>query len=283
MGRRALVIAASLAASLAVSSIAACSLVVSTSGLSEPNETPAAGEAGAAMDGAVDAPPPPDGAMPTADAAFDASDAADASEPNLVAHYSFEDTPGSVARDTSGHGRDAVLQGDATFVDDGVHGHALAVAGTGVMIVSSLIGTSAFPASGTLSFWFRYSFPTTSMVERSIIDDWDNTRHHLFVRRVDTATGTTFQTAAQVTDTYAFETDFDAQPNTWTHCALTWDAVAKSAAFYVNGANRGAGPYSIDFDVQGQHFRMGYGLVGGIDEVRLYDRVLSAVEVAALE
>jgi len=280
MGRRALVVAA---ASLAVSSIAACSLVVSTSGLSEPSEKPAAaGEAGAAIDGAVDA-QAPDAAVPIADASFDASDAADASEPNLVAHYAFEDALGSVVRDSSGRGRDAVLQGDATFVDDGAHGHALAVGGTGVMVVTALAGSAAFPPSGTLSFWFRYSFPTTSMAERSIFDDWDNTRHHLFVRRVDTATGTAFQVAAQVTDSYAFATGFDVQPTTWTHCVLTWDAVAKVGAFYVNGGNVATGPYELDFDVSGQHFRMGEGLVGGIDEVRLYDRAFAPAEVAKLD
>jgi hypothetical protein len=273
MSRRVLVVVAAI---LAVSSVAACSLLVSTSGLSVAAAPAAPGEGGTATDAGA----------PAADASFDAPDTStgvDASEPNVIARYSFEDAPGLVARDTSGNGRDAVLAGDATFVDDGAHGHALAVAGTGSMVVTALAGSAAFPPSGTLSFWFRYSFPTGEMVERSIFDKWDSTRHHLFVRRGDTATGTDFQAAAQVTNSYAFATSFNVVPGTWAHCVLTWDAVAKSAAFYLNGGSVAAGPYDIDFDVQDQHFRMGEGLIGGIDEVRLYDRVLTAVEVGKLE
>jgi hypothetical protein len=44
------------------------------------------------------------------------------------------------------------------------------------------------------------------------------------------------------------------------------------------------GAYEQPFALtDGQHFRFGEGLIGGIDEVRLHSRALDAAEVAKLD
>ena len=264
--------------------LTACSLLVSTSGLSTAADAPPAAAEGGA-DSSEAAASPVDAAVDANDGSADTGVDA-AVDPHLLAEYRFDDAPGMIAHDTSGNLRDALLQGDVTFVADGAHGRALALnggAGGGFLVVDGLAGTVAFPASGTLSLWFRWSFSPSEMTERSIFDDYDTTRHHLFIRRVNTDTGTVFQVAAQVTSSYAYATDFDVQPNTWTHCVLTWDAAASRAAFYVNGALIAEGAYELKFDVKGQQFRMGDGLIGGLDDVRLFDRVFTAAEVGKLD
>jgi hypothetical protein len=72
-------------------------------------------------------------------------------------------------------------------------------------------------------------------------------------------------------------------PSTWTNLVLTWDAASSQAVLYVGGSLVESGAYKLKFSLEGQRFRMGDGMIGGFDEVRLYDRVLSGAEVVKLE
>ncbi len=276
MTRRALVTMT--AASSAVL-LTACSLLVSTSDLSSPADAASIDGSSGGGDAAADA------LTPIMDATSE-SDVDAARDPHLLAEYSFEDAPGQIAHDTSGNDLHALLQLDATFIAGGVSGRALGLSGGGFMVVDALAGNLRFPTSGTLSVWFLYTFSKSSTQARSIFDSWDNTRSHLFIRRADGANGSSFQIAAQSTTTngaYAYAASFDAEQSVWTHVVLTWDAVNGAAAFYANGTLLRAGPYELAFDTSGQHFRLGDGLVGAIDEVRLFDRAFTADEVMKLK
>ncbi|MCW6004373.1 LamG domain-containing protein [Micromonospora sp. CPCC 205371] len=75
----------------------------------------------------------------------------------------------------------------------------------------------------------------------------------------------------------------------WTHFAGVYDATTKRIAFYVNGVQAGTAPHHPTWNAAG-YFRIGYQEHGGvftgffpgmIDEVKLYDRPLSADEVRA--
>jgi hypothetical protein len=72
----------------------------------------------------------------------------------------------------------------------------------------------------------------------------------------------------------------------WAHVAVTFDKV--TARFYVNGAQTGQGGFSFGSDKEaGLHFGCcdsngGNPFNGALDEVRLYDVVLTPAEVAAL-
>ena len=84
--------------------------------------------------------------------------------------------------------------------------------------------------------------------------------------------------------------------NQWTHVAVTFDGA--NAMFYINGAPTGSGAFSFGYlydapfaigasganpDATNPNIRTGVNSFNGsLDEVRVYDRALSAAEVTAL-
>jgi hypothetical protein len=77
--------------------------------------------------------------------------------------------------------------------------------------------------------------------------------------------------------------------NTWSHVAFSYDRSVGLADFYVNGSLLSSVPYSTDIQTTGTDpLYIGYGpsggdefAQGGIDEVRLWGRALTATEIAA--
>jgi hypothetical protein len=206
---------------------------------------------------------------------------AEEADPSLVARYSFEDPDGVIALDSSGHAHDGLLTG-GTFVPDGVRGRALAMNGTDALLVDSLAG-AAFPRTGTLSIWLRYAF-TADPLTQAIFDTYDPQRSHLFVRRVHDVTTGDLQVALQAADGgYTFDTRALPKENAWTHLVVTWHEVEKTAACYVDGKQVLKSLYALPFVPTGQVFRMGERFVGALDEVRLYDRAMTSLEVARLD
>lgn len=276
MSRRAIVGASAACAAIL---LGACSLAVSTSGLS--------GGADPALDGGG-GPDATTGASETgtADAIVPDSDPDAPGDPSLLAEYSFEDPPGSTVHDSSGNGHDGLIQASASFVADGIRGRALAVDTTG-FFVADAFSAVRFPKTGTLSLWFRFDFAPDSPVGRSVFDDWDKTRSHVFVRRAPGAPTGEFQIALQGMDMagqYALAAAFVPVRNTWTHVVVTWDAAGGIGALYAGGVLLHRGAYELPFALtDGQRFRFGEGLIGGIDEIRLYDRALAGDEVAKLD
>ncbi|MEV1011639.1 LamG-like jellyroll fold domain-containing protein [Streptomyces sp. NPDC049881] len=76
----------------------------------------------------------------------------------------------------------------------------------------------------------------------------------------------------------------------WSHVVAVYDHAARTLALYVNGARVGSVPYNYNWTPNGP-FYLGAGGKGGVtgaffegdlDEVRLYDRVISADEVQEL-
>jgi hypothetical protein len=266
----------------AVACVAACALIAAcsltdTSGLSDgPSGAPDAGDA-AVLDAVAEAP---------LDAPADTGPDA-AKDPTLLAEYSFEDPVGSTTvKDTSGNEKHGSLQSGATLVTDGVRGHALSVGGAGFFVVDALGGT-LFPRSGTLSLWFRFDFAPTDMTGRSVFDNWDKNRSHLFVRFPDgNSTPGQFQMALQpatLPGGYAAVVNFTPQRNKWTHVVVTWDENIQVGAFFVDGVSLGQIAYDQAFVPTAQLFRIGEGLVGGIDEVRVFRRALTNAEAVALD
>jgi Concanavalin A-like lectin/glucanases superfamily len=66
----------------------------------------------------------------------------------------------------------------------------------------------------------------------------------------------------------------------WTHLAGTYDADAKQIKLYVDGKLAGSAPHPTAWHEDGP-MHIGNGFSGGIDEVKVYDRSLSAGEIAA--
>jgi hypothetical protein len=231
--------------------------------------------------------PPLDAATRDAGDESDARDDADgASDLSLVGHWTFDETGGTKAADSSGRARDAILASGAAFSPGGGrYGGAVTLAAASFVSVD--LGGS-FPSSGTLSIWFRWDVLDGDGLAR-VFDDYDSKRGHIFVRRVNGAPETDFQIAYQPVDltngAYAWSRHFEVPRNVWKHLVATWNASTKSGVLVLDGAGDVATPYKEVFSgfvPDQQQFRFGGGLVGAIDEVRLYDRALSLAEAAAL-
>jgi hypothetical protein len=257
--------------------LVACSLTVDTSGLAGGGSgTSDGGDASSVADATAEV---------SSDGASDAGRDA-ARDPSLVAEYSFEEQPGATtSRDSSGNDLHGLVQGDATFVTDGVRGGALKVGGTGFFVVNAL-AAGLFPRTGTLSLWFRFDFPPVVGPGRSVFDNWDKTRAHVFVRYEDSGNPGEFQIGLQpvtASGTYAGVIGFVPQRKKWTHVVVTWDEAAQEGAAFVDGASLGRSTYDQPFVPTNQLFRMGESLVGGIDEVRLFRRAFTDAEAIALD
>lgn len=254
---------------------AACSLFVDANGLSGESAdagAPATADAGVANDSGG---PPPTPA--------DAGDAG-ARDPSLVGEWHFDDIGGTLSPDTSGYGRPALLKGAAQIVAGGVRGGALALAGGSDVAVVSALDGAAFPTTGTLSLWVRYTFNPGDGQSRAIFDDWNGTRSHLFLRRPDGATNAKMmQVALQDSTTYVAVGGFALEPSTWAHVVVTWDAVTRQLVLFVAGREIAVTPYARPFSPDGERFVLGGNWVGQIDELRLWTRVLSDIEVAGLD
>lgn len=225
------------------------------------------------------------------EAGRDATDATDAdtrdanadATPGLVAGWDFDEDGGRTARDLSGHGHDMTLALGSALGPSGVRGGALVLTGTGFASAASLYD-GAFPRTGTLAFFCRY--PNDDGGLTSIVDGHEASRSHVFVRRT-TNNGGGIQVALQFADagadaSYAFERSFAGITGQWIHVALAWSEGDAVASLYVDGALRFTDAYKGPFAPVDQRWNIGNGFVGEVDELRLFDRVLSAAEISAL-
>lgn len=265
----------SLAMLVTLGAVAACSLFVDAGELS------GGGEPGADAAADVAAPGPGDAGGPDRASPDGGADAADPLRVGLVGEWLFDEVGASIAADTSGKGRPARFAGAARIAAGGVRGGALTLGGGADRAIVDALEGAAFPKEGTLSLRARYTFNPSDGQNRAIFDDWDDRRLHLFLRRANDGAPKSIQFAIQAPSGYAFVTERDLEPSTWAHYVLTWSA--QEAAYYADDREVRRGPYDRAFGTAGQRFVLGANWVGQIDEVKLWDRVLSALEVAVLD
>ena len=200
----------------------------------------------------------------------------------LVASYGFDEGSGPTTRDSSGHGNTGTLAGGTSWTATGHTGAALAFDG-----VDSLVTIADAPAlrlAGplTLEAWTRpaavdSSYRTVVLKERS-----GGLSYALYA---DTAaggpSGHVFVNGSEPRARAAIPLARD----TWTHIAMTYDLA--TIRLYVNGSLAASTPAAGSVTTSTGALRIGGNEVWGeyfagvIDDVRVYDRALSAVEVGA--
>jgi large repetitive protein len=258
-----------------------CSLLISTDDLDKGSSSSTGGSGGSPPDGGAVTTGGGDGGG-GGTSTTGAGGGGGAIDPGLIAAWSFDETSGGVAQDSTGHGHDAILTSSASFTPDGQNGGALELHGLDFASVASLTG-AVFPQTGTFSLWFRFSFDPADVTGRGIFDDYDTTRGHVFIRRAPNADPGQFQAVLQAAGgQYAFAAGIDAEQGVWRHVVVTWDASSEKAALYLDGALASSDSYAYPFEITYQSFKLGDGFVGAIDEVRLYDRALPPAEAGAL-
>ncbi len=196
----------------------------------------------------------------------------------LLAHWPFEENGGAIAFDASGQGKDATLVNSPQWAP-GIEGLGLSLTGSsdGGLAPASVVPGPLSALS--IAAWVRHDTPTSfsSIVDqRDAVDDG----YDLYLSDTGTAfiriNASTLVGATPIAD------------GTWHHLAAVWDG--GHLTVYVDGAPDAStvtpttvvdvtGPVHL-----GRHFQLNsqFESAGSIDEVRIYDRALTASEVAAL-
>ncbi len=206
--------------------------------------------------------------------------------PGLIGRWQFNNS----TVDSSGNGRNATLNGGATYTTSNPPEGAAAL---------QLNGSTGYVGAGTVNVGNAFSIsmdvnlPTadtdiqtlaansaggsTQNGFRFFVDSFQTNDRKIFFETGNGSANGTWKTAAGVVAS-----------NAWNHIGVTVDRTAGVATLYYNGvAVAGAGSVRTDFGNNaalqfGAMFTTGSPLNGTIDDVRLYNRVLTATEMATV-
>ncbi|MCZ7649484.1 MAG: Ig-like domain-containing protein [Planctomycetota bacterium] len=193
----------------------------------------------------------------------------------LLAHWKFDETSGTVAADATGNGWTGTLVNGPTWTAGQVSG-GLQFDGSNDRV--SVAGTFAPPAKGTVAFWAMVTIDGARQRILGGHDAWEITieSNGKLANQLNSAGSNTLQSAASV-------------PNgQWLHVACTYDSASNARQTYFNGSldasstnhdNTGPGSFALTL---GTRTGASDYFSGVLDDVRIYDRVLSAAEIAAL-
>jgi hypothetical protein len=211
----------------------------------------------------------------------------------LILHWKFDEGSGDVVNDNSGNGHVGTIEGATWAVGD--KGPCLEFGGDGDRVVDEngpdyLNGLDAI----TIAIWIKANqVPTDSGF---IICEEPDGGDNIITMRYDaagaTSGGTSLLKMAVVApgDEQQLESSSNLQTTEWQHVAMTW-ARGEELQFYVNGeldtpSSNGA-PRDVSTDnvtilIVGQGGKdAAAGWNGFIDDVRIYDNVLTQVEIQA--
>jgi hypothetical protein len=204
---------------------------------------------------------------------------------DLVAWYPMDTDPTLGVPDaTANH-----IDGTCTIcpvMDTGVHGGAYRFDGTKQIFVA--YNPKLNVVSGTVAVWVRLDSLDVS-TQRSVIQKnlAANTSHDSFEIFLGATPGLgLFGGSDTVVCDYG-KTAWTAPIGTWGHVALTWDA-GRLELFLDGVSTATSSTFSNTFDAGNMYMGAGHTtgpdtfLIGAIDDVRIYRRVLSAQEIAAL-
>jgi len=198
----------------------------------------------------------------------------------LVASFTFEDN----LKDVTGNGHDGTLLGTATYVD-GPAGKGKAIlfpgtAGNGVDL--GTFNPSEKTGMLSVSLWAKWNGLSTQW--QGLIgkrNSWADGQT-MWQIEANQTTGTLSLARYNITGATAPVL----KVGEWAHIAVTFDKV--TSRFYVNGAQTGQGVFSFGPNEEAEmligcdNAGGGNAFNGALDEVRLYDTVLTPAEVLAL-
>jgi hypothetical protein len=196
----------------------------------------------------------------------------------LVAYWKLDETSGTTATDASGYGRDGALEGSLSFATHAVpgrHGGALRFDGTDGNYVETGHHPSLHLArSLTVAAWFRvdaFANDGETLVSKGG-SAWrlkrDGTRNALKFTTSGVA-------GVEVTG------NVPVNDSAWHHACGVYDG--RTLALYIDGVLDASRPAAGEVARNDSPVRIGDELWNGaIDEVRLYNHALSAVDVLAL-
>ncbi|MHC4202854.1 MAG: LamG domain-containing protein [Planctomycetota bacterium] len=205
----------------------------------------------------------------------------------LVGWWKFDDGQGIVARDSSGRGNHGRIKGGAKWAKGRIGGALDFDGTTGCVSVPRIV-----PNADAFTYAVWISMDALAVGQRSIIHNvgWSRGDVHFAVdghnqNRLQLGVNGIWPDDYGLLSSHAFS---EQDIGKWFHVAGVYDTAGKTWNTYVNGKLDGGRALPKEVPV-----RIGPALIGGwdnnqrhidakLDDVRIYDRALSAAEVKAL-
>ncbi len=196
---------------------------------------------------------------------------------DLVAHWPLDEGSGTIAVDLSGNGHDGTIGGTANWVA-GQIGLALDFDGSSTYIdMDDRVVEGTF----TLAMWLKpRDIPYTSDYYAVWHNDsWGSGDVHVHLRNTTSLWNVDINTGPAVTGTTVLQAD------EWYHCVVTvTDEGGNASQIYINGVleSTGAGGGGTAYMGPGNFGswnNSGRNYHGLMDDIRIYDHVLSEVEI----
>ena len=204
----------------------------------------------------------------------------------LIGYWKFDEASGTTATDSAGGDNNGTLIGEDLIWMPGKSGGALSFPGVPDDACVEFPTTGMSAAAGTVAMW---SFLTDPQPETDGRYFFGHTTQPQFNNRIQIymQEGTTPSRLLDIGlgSNHAHDVDIVEMPmEQWIHVALTWDS--GSYAVYVDGEEVSSGSYGglteiyPTANIGNDGSSAPYEAFGGLlDEVQLYDRALSAVEI----
>jgi hypothetical protein len=215
----------------------------------------------------------------------------------LIGHWTFEALiDGDQAPDASGNGHTSHFEGGAGIVDDPVRGNVLSLAGKDMVDINKVKNIpNLLPHRGlTLAAWIKRT-PSSSLETRYayVIGLGQEGDNPIATLGIFNGVVTGYIEGDGNTDQVLVTGDTLVKDGVWTHIAITFDRAENQAISYVNGVAQasptdisivGDGDLDWVFGTIGRTLGSGHRQYFGglIDDVRIYDRPLSAGEIRKL-
>jgi hypothetical protein len=210
----------------------------------------------------------------------------------LIGHWAFDEGSGTVARDSSGKGHDGTVLGDPQWVAGMIGSGALSFDGTDGLVEAGHDASLSLADALTITAWVSahdlntYYFILCKQPSGTARDNYPGN----YEFRTEANSGA-LQFGHQETEgeQYTFYTsDSSIAAEQWHHVAVTFTK-GELVEFYIDGVAAGSSAQSTNFGVLNDEpvriggRKDGYSFFNGLlDDVRLYDRALSATQIQKL-
>jgi hypothetical protein len=198
----------------------------------------------------------------------------------LVAAYSFDAGSGTTVADASGRGNAGIVSG-ATWTTAGRNNGGLSFDGVNDLVTVADAASLDLAGAMTLSAWVRPSALGSSWRTVLVKEQPGNLVYALYANAENgRPSGHVFAGSDQFAVGSA-----PLALNAWSHLAATWDG--SLLRLYVNGTQVGSRSLTGTMPASSGALRIGGNTVwpewfaGVLDDVRVYDRALSAAEIQA--
>jgi len=202
-----------------------------------------------------------------------------------VGWWRLDEGEGTVATDSSGYGNHGTVYGDATWVD-GKYGKALSFDGTNDYVEILNDSTLNFSASDSfsVSFWFKGNMPSDYP---NLVDKCTHAPYAGYVCSLRTITGYCwFQIADGKGNTPYVSNNINVCDDAWHHIVMVRDVASDKIRIYTDGGNTQSATDTTADSLSntrslwiGRNWIRSQTIEGTVDEVRIYNRVLSTAEI----